>query len=188
MATFSPCFLDEIESARSSCPANAKCSFVYGMCVCMPDYFKHGTTCLSHNLRKRQNTTVVNEYFDGNDHINKKYHHSNNSNEDQQRTHSLSSTHPIQANTSTTSCNISTLKTVTSRTSTKDVDPIDSGLNSSELQTTTNKQQRHMSIIEQINSFDSTTPMNPKPTKGRLNSTSSTSSYIPWQMKFWKRV
>ncbi|EFX70586.1 hypothetical protein DAPPUDRAFT_327951 [Daphnia pulex] len=159
MATFSPCFVDEIESARSSCSANAKCSSVYGMCVCMPDYFKNGTACISHNLRNRQYATEVNEYFDINDHANKKYHNSNKPNEEQQqRTHSLSSTLPIiiQSNISTTSCiNIATLKTVTFRTSNEDVNLIDSGPNSfSELQTTTKKHQRHMPLTEKINSFE----------------------------------
>ncbi len=191
MATFSPCFVGEIESARSSCPAKAKCSSVYGMCVCMPDYFKNGTACISHNLRNRQYATEVNEYFDSNVHVSKKIqNHSNKSNEEHQKTDSLSSTLPMLSNISTTSCSITTLKTVTSRTSTEDVDLIASGPKNSELQTTMNKHQRHMPSTEKMNSFESisTTPMYTKPTKGRLDSTSSTSSYIPWQMKFWKRV
>lgn len=49
MATFNQCFSDEVHAEKSSCPNNASCSSSYGMCVCLPEYYKNHTTCVSHN-------------------------------------------------------------------------------------------------------------------------------------------
>jgi hypothetical protein len=155
----------------------------------MPNFFKNGTACVSQNLHYRQNTRKVNEYVNSNDNFNEKHQHSVNFKDEQQETHSLSSKLPAQTNTFTSSVVI--LKTPTSKPNNTDIKRIDGGPHSSELQTTTGKNPRHMSNIKNITFSESisTTPMYySKPTKGKLTSTESKSSYVPWQMKFWNRA
>ena len=185
MATFSPCFSDEVELERSSCPANANCSSVYGMCVCNPEFLKNGTTCISHNLKYRHNARKGNEYVNT---TYNKYLNSNLFNDDQQRTHSpLLRELPIQSNTSMSS-NI-VIFTASSRTTIANIDP--GGPPSSKLQTTMNLNLPHISNTEKdtTSKSKSTTPLNINPTtEGSLDNIRNKSSYVPWQMRFWNRA
>lgn len=187
MATFSPCFSDDVELERSSCPTNANCSSIYGMCVCMPDFFKNGTACVSHNLRYRQNARKVNEDVVSNNFKNK-FQHTVRLNDDQHRTNSFLSKISMHTNTSISS-NFFILKAASSRPSPTDVDDNNGGPHSGELLTTTNKNVQQMSNIEKISFSERipSTPMNNNPTES-LKSIGSKSSYVPWQIKLWNKA
>ena len=174
MATLGPCFSDDLELERSSCPTNAYCSSVFGMCVCMLDFLKNGTRCVSYHPQFRK------KFSKGNDNLNNKNYFKNknqqliNSNDDQLRIHSFSNTLSMQMNTLTSS-NIVISKTASSKSGPREIDD-----NHGE------SQQNLRHNIEQISSSKSipTTTISSKPHKGRLNAVGSKSSYVPWQMKF----
>ncbi|KAI9557002.1 hypothetical protein GHT06_016796 [Daphnia sinensis] len=202
MATFTPCFAGEIESGRASCPTNTNCSSFYGMCVCMPGYFKNGSTCFSRNheyqfeaddgLQKALHETNgdFNRKHQEPDQIHRNYQNSSFWNKASTQDATLwSNDHKVKANVSS-AFHVSTTASYTPIT-TGIMQMATAGPSGSEIQTTANQQ-------DQVSNTEGPTGVialvtvaphrDPHKDKRTYSTVHSKSSYVPWQMRSWNRA
>ncbi|XP_057374393.1 uncharacterized protein LOC130695292 [Daphnia carinata] len=204
MATFTPCFSGEIESGRTSCPSNANCSSFYGMCVCMPGYFKNGSTCLSRNhdyqyeaddgLQKAlpENSVIVNDDFNRKDQemdqIHGNHQISSFLNKPPTQDASLwSNVQKVKENFTSSATHV--LTTASYASSTIAIMHMETaGPNANEIQTTTNQQDRVSNTEDPtavIAGVTVSTHRDPNKNKMTYSTMHSKSSYVPWQMRSW---
>lgn len=168
MATFSQCFSDEIPAEKTKCPNNASCSSSYGMCVCLPDYYKNHTTCVSHNRHSMDEDDILDfDISEGRQRTNKSH-----------KTESLSTPLPVQVAS----------KTIPEKAGaqSKVADEQRSGTETSATGKITISTKIRTTIFEVTS-----TTMRSKRGKGEiypLRGSSVTSDYFSWQARLWRSV
>ena len=176
MATFGSCFSDEVGIGRSSCPTNADCSLHYGMCICLPGYYKNNTGCVSHSFRSH-NIDDASDNFPF------------------QEKHEYLSTLPTLME--------STLAVLSNEHELKEEAVFTVGLTGNTTENTNTVAENSNSIEKDIREIETTTKQTTSSTTTSISSKktsharitqskwdsiplSSTHSYVPWQMRSWK--